>query len=452
MCIRDRYHTENGVEQLIAEGQITDTSVSVNTSSIPVDELDGNYFVLITADESGVEWESGWYNLTFTPIAAPLPDLVAEPATCPLTAETTGYSAPFVAQVSSMGGPMDATLFAWELTLVDEGGNVVMTLLQGSHNDVLSGNDGIVDQDGAQVLLTDELSSGYYTCVLTVDGGDVIAESDETNNVWTSLPFEIINEEELYADDVDRDGVPIDLDGCPNTPGDSTMDRLGCQDNDGDGYSNGGDVFIYEPTQWNDTDGDMFGDNNGPNDYNGDDCPNEPGVASGTNGTGCPIWNPDADGDGIPDTSDQCPGTPVGATTNLVGCSDVDGDGVYQPTDQCPETPTGTQVDATGCALSSGTGDGDNNDDSGDSGDAEGTTEGGSNTLLYIIIAASVVLLLVVVLGATVMVRSGGNSDPTEQAWATAISPEQQAYEQQLVGMGYTADQARAYASQYFQK
>ena len=130
----------------------------------------------------------------------------------------------------------------------------------------------------------------------------------------------------------------------------------------------------------------------------------------------------------------------------------MDGDGVYQPTDQCPETPTGTQVDATGCALSSGTGDGDNNDDSGDSGDAEGTTEGGSNTLLYIIIAASVVLLLVVVLGATVMVRSGGNSDPTEQAWATAISPEQQAYEQQLVGMGYTADQARAYASQYFQK
>ena len=233
------------------------------------------------------------------------------------------------------------------------------------------------------------------------------------------MPFEIINEEELYADDVDRDGVPNDLDGCPNTPGDSTMDRLGCQDNDGDGYSNGGDVFIYEPTQWNDTDGDMFGDNNGPNDYNGDDCPNEPGVASGTNGTGCPIWNPDADGDGIPDTTDQCPATPAGATTNLVGCSDVDGDGVYLPTDQCPETPTGTQVDATGCALSGGTGDGENNDDSGDSGDAEGTTDGESNTLLYIIIAASVVLLLVVVLGATVMIRSGGNSDPVSYTHLT---------------------------------
>ena len=73
--------------------------------------------------------------------------------------------------------------------------------------------------------------------------------------------------------------------------------------------------------------------------------------------------------------------------------------------------------------------------------------------MLYIMIAAGAVLLLVVVLGLTVVLRSrgGGGSDPTEQAWATAISPEQQAYEQQLTDMGYTAEQARAYASQYFQ-
>ena len=65
---------------------------------------------------------------------------------------------------------------------------------------------------------------------------------------------------------------------------------------------------------------------------------------------------------------------------------------------------------------------------------------------------AGVVLLLVVILGLTLVLRSGGKgSDPTEQAWATAITPEQQAYEQQLIGMGYTAEQARAYASQYFQ-
>ncbi|DAC61748.1 MAG TPA: hypothetical protein D7I10_05465, partial [Candidatus Poseidoniales archaeon] len=446
------YQTENGVDQLIVESQMTNGVASVDTTSIPFDELDGNYFILVNAIESGEQWDTGWYNLTFTPIAAPLPDLVAEPATCPITAETTGYTAPFMAQVSSVGGPMDATAFAWELSLVNEEGTAVMVLLQGSYSDALEGNDGVIDQDGEQILLTNDISSGNYTCVLTVDGGDVIAESNETNNVWTSLPFEIINEEELYADDVDRDGVPNDLDGCPNTPGDSTMDRLGCQDADGDGYSNGGDAFIYEPTQWNDTDGDLFGDNNGPDDYNGDDCPNEPGIASGTNGTGCPIWNPDADGDGVPDLADDCPDTPAGATINQLGCTDLDGDGVYEPTDLCPETPAGTSVDDTGCAITSGDGNGDGSGDSGDSGDAEGTTDDGSNTLLYIIIAASVVMLIVVVLGATVLLRGGGNSDPTEQAWATAISPEQQAYEQQLIGMGYTAEQARAYASQYFQQ
>ena len=72
--------------------------------------------------------------------------------------------------------------------------------------------------------------------------------------------------------------------------------------------------------------------------------------------------------------------------------------------------------------------------------------------MLYIMIAAGVVLFLVVILGLTLVLRSrGSSSDPSEQAWASAISPEQQAYEQQLIGMGYTAEQARAYASQYFQ-
>ncbi|MEE2759241.1 MAG: CARDB domain-containing protein [Candidatus Thermoplasmatota archaeon] len=442
------YHTENGMDEFVAESHMTNGVAVVDTTSIDFDDLNGNYFILITANETGEQWDTGWYNLSFTPIAEPLPDLAVHEVTCPVTAETTGYTANFVAQISSIGGPMDATPFAWEMTLVHEDGTVVMTLLQGSYSDALEGSDGIIDQDGEQVLLTNEISSGNYTCVLTVDGGNVITESNETNNVWTSLPFEIINEEELYADDVDRDGVPNEVDGCPNTPGDSTMDRLGCQDADGDGYSNGGDVFIYEPTQWNDTDGDMFGDNNGPGDYNGDDCPNEPGIASGTNGTGCPIWNPDADGDGIPDTTDQCADTPAGSTTNLVGCPDLDGDGVYEPTDVCPDTPAGTEVDATGCSIDTP----EEEEESGESGDTEGTTDSGSGTLLYIIIAAAAVLLLVVILGATVMLRSGGGSDPTEQAWATAISPEQQAYEQQLVGMGYTADQARAYASQYFQK
>ena len=61
----------------------------------------------------------------------------------------------------------------------------------------------------------------------------------------------------------------------------------------------------------------------------------------------------DADGDGVPDTGDQCPDTPTGETVDANGCSasqlDADGDGVPDAGDQCPGTPTGETVDANGC-------------------------------------------------------------------------------------------------------
>ena len=451
------YSSENGIDEFISEQSTINGVAHVDTSSIAFEDLDGNFFVIIHANETDDDWDTGWYNLSFTPTEAPLPDLTADIWTCPATTERTGDSANFGVEISSVGGPMDSTPFAWEMTLVHENGTVVMSLLQGSYSDALDGNDGMIIQDGEQVLLdTSMITSGNYTCVLTVDGGDVIEESNESNNVVVSLPFEIINEEELYADDIDRDGVPNDQDGCPNTPGDSTMDRLGCQDADEDGYSNGGDVFIYEPTQWNDTDGDGFGDNNGPGDYNGDACPNEPGVMAGTNGTGCPLWISDQDNDGVADSNDVCPGTPAGASVDALGCSDSDGDGVDDSLDTCPATPTGTSVDVTGCPVDGtdgpgdGTGDADDTDNA-QAGDTESASEE-SDTMLYIMVAAGVVLLLVIVLGLTVVLRGrSAGGDPTEQVWATAISPEQQAYEQQLVGMGYTAEQARAYASQYFQ-
>ena len=490
------YSTENGVDDLIDTMYMTNGTAMVDTTGLDSSELDGGYYVIINADETDDDWESGWYNLTFTPIEAPLPDLSITQMTCPAITETTGYNTFFGAEISSIGGPMDAATFDWEMNLVHENGTTVMPLLSGSYSDALEGEDGEIIEQGQQILLDSSLiTSGNYTCVLTVDGADVIVESDESNNINTSAPFEIINEDELYADDIDRDGVPNDQDGCPNTPGDSTMDRLGCQDADGDGYSNGGDVFIYEDTQWNDTDGDGFGDNNGPSDYNGDDCPNEPGILSGTNGTGCPIWESDTDGDGISDQNDACPGTeagvsvdalgcplvladddddgvpnlldlcpntPAGTQVGIVGCIDSDGDGIDDFADYCLNTPAGAEIDETGCSTEDtsvdptgdpanpGTPDAGGDDDQ--SGDTEGASGDETDLMLYIMIAAGIVLLLVVILGLTLVLRSGGKGgDPTEQAWATAITPEQQAYEQQLIGMGYTAEQARAYASQYFQ-
>jgi OOP family OmpA-OmpF porin len=64
----------------------------------------------------------------------------------------------------------------------------------------------------------------------------------------------------------------------------------------------------------------------------------------------------DADGDGVTDDTDQCPGTPRGVQVDSVGCPlDGDNDGVADYLDQCPNTPAGAVVNASGCPL-----DGDN--------------------------------------------------------------------------------------------
>ena len=62
----------------------------------------------------------------------------------------------------------------------------------------------------------------------------------------------------------------------------------------------------------------------------------------------------DSDGDGVLDSVDRCPGTPVGVEVDRFGCPEVkrmdsDGDGVYDDNDNCPDTPVGVEVDGFGC-------------------------------------------------------------------------------------------------------
>jgi len=67
----------------------------------------------------------------------------------------------------------------------------------------------------------------------------------------------------------------------------------------------------------------------------------------------------DADGDGVPDSIDQCPGTVPGVVVDSVGCPpppppapvDSDQDGVLDPDDACPGTLLGLKVDERGCAI-----------------------------------------------------------------------------------------------------
>ena len=58
-------------------------------------------------------------------------------------------------------------------------------------------------------------------------------------------------------------------DACPNVFGTSYMDVFGCPDADGDGYSDDGDAFDNDPYQWADNDGDGYPSNaNDPRDPN----------------------------------------------------------------------------------------------------------------------------------------------------------------------------------------
>lgn len=57
----------------------------------------------------------------------------------------------------------------------------------------------------------------------------------------------------------------------------------------------------------------------------------------------------DADGDGVADRIDQCPGSGSGFPVNDFGCRDSDEDGVTDEDDQCPNTESGQVVDSTGC-------------------------------------------------------------------------------------------------------
>lgn len=172
--------------------------------------------------------------------------------------------------------------------------------------------------------------------------------------------------------DADGDGIDDQIDDdCPTISGNSTIDRIGCIDTDGDGYSDvdsgwntsdGADAFKTDPTQWADGDGDGYGDN--PTGTLADDCPTEIGDSWQNNTLGCPDmdddgwadqqdsfpneitqWN-DIDGDGYGDnaggvTPDACTGQWGNSTQgNRLGCLDSDGDGWDDVIDQLPSTPS----------------------------------------------------------------------------------------------------------------
>jgi len=199
-------------------------------------------------------------------------------------------------------------------------------------------------------------------------------------------------------------------DSCPTIFGNSTIDRRGCRDSDGDGWSDAGDDFPndqnihldtdgdsiadhlddfpFDPTQQSDSDGDGYGDNANGNladafpddpskhsdadrdgiDDGGDAFPYDPTQWKDTDGDGYgdnPLgigadkfpddasqWG-DIDGDGYGDNSS---GTDADAfTTDATQWSDIDGDGYGDNPagrlyDLFPENPT-QWIDGDGDGL-----------------------------------------------------------------------------------------------------
>ena len=72
-------------------------------------------------------------------------------------------------------------------------------------------------------------------------------------------------------EDSDGDGYGNNADSCDYDFGNSSMDRYGCVDLDGDRYSDLSDAFPNEKSQIFDSDSDGFGDN--ITGFRGDQCP-----------------------------------------------------------------------------------------------------------------------------------------------------------------------------------
>jgi len=140
---------------------------------------------------------------------------------------------------------------------------------------------------------------------------------------------------EIKKSDSDNDGIPDELDLCPNAFG--LKELNGCPDKDGDGVADYLDKCpefkgLKEFAGCPDTDSDGTPDNE-------DECPN---VAGPVSNKGCPVKIEapkilDSDGDGVEDSKDKCPQEKGDVAT--MGCPDRDGDGIADNDDKCPDKP-----------------------------------------------------------------------------------------------------------------
>ena len=214
-----------------------------------------------------------------------------------------------------------------------------------------------IEQNTNEVKLTFSLNGP------SAEGEELIVQlsspiMDVSGNSTTT--FSNNNRVELILDQ-DLDGVPDELDRCPDSPTNEEVDENGCaesqKDNDNDGITNGEDECPETPegeevdekgcsALQRDPDQDGI-------DYIIDECPETP-FGQVVDEKGCGIQDQDEDLDGVPNDLDECPNTPQDERVDEKGCAliqlDQDLDGVLNEIDQCPDTPFGLIVDENGCS------------------------------------------------------------------------------------------------------
>ena len=126
---------------------------------------------------------------------------------------------------------------------------------------------------------------------------------------WRCFPCDSSQWNDTDGDGYGDNPYGTNSDYCPSEFGNSTIDYIGCPDDDQDGHWNFKDAFPDEPTQWEDDDGDFVGDNQ--DGANPDLCPDtDESFASQVDEDGCAANQRDSDNDLIDDYSDPCPFEP----------------------------------------------------------------------------------------------------------------------------------------------
>lgn len=153
-----------------------------------------------------------------------------------------------------------------------------------------------------------DAADGYQADACPAQAGasfqDRFGCADDDGDGWSNEADALPNDITQYLD-TDNDGFGDAFDGnqpdsCPQTPGDSTEGRYGCVDSDGDGWDDESDDYPENSMFWSDDDGDSYPDQQNTN--MSDDCPTIAG-SSTLDRLGCL----DTDGDGWSDSGDAFP-------------------------------------------------------------------------------------------------------------------------------------------------